>query len=151
MGIIKKTSIRFFNGVAVRSVWDAENAKWWSSAVDIINALTISKNPRPYWNMLKKRNSELSLICRQLKLTAADGKKYLTDVLDEDGINTLLAFLPRRNNNAFLKWVKGMGNSLDEKSKEKAYDLFESGFIDEIEVGTVKGLQQIHGYIFGGL
>ena len=151
MGIIKKTSIRFFNGVAVRSVWDEENAKWWSSAVDIINALTISKNPRPYWNMLKKRNSELSLICRQLKLTAADGKKYLTDVLDEDGINTLLAFLPRRNNNAFLKWVKGMGNSLDEKSKEKAYDLFESGFIDEIEVGTVKGLQQIHGYIFGGL
>ena len=41
--------------------------------------------------------------------------------------------------------------SLDEKSKQKAYELFESGFIDNIEVGTVKDLQQIHGYIFGGL
>ena len=148
---LQKTSIRFFNDIPVRSVWDADSSSWWSSAVDICEALTGSRNPRSYWNALKKRNPELSTICRQLKLTASDGKKYLTDVLDEDGINTLLAYLPRRNNDAFLKWVKGMGNSLDEKSKEKAYDLFESGFIDEIEVGTVKGLQQIHGYIFGGL
>ena len=147
----QKTSIRFFNDVAVRSVWDEENSKWWSSAVDISEALTGSKNPRAYWNALKKRNAELSTICRQLKLTAADGKRYSTDVLDEDGINTLLAFLPRRNNDSFLKWVKGMGNTTDEKSKEKAYDLLESGVIDEIEVGTVKGLQQIHAYIFGGL
>ena len=44
-----------------------------------------------------------------------------------------------------------MGTSIDEKSKQKAYDLFENGFINEIEVGTVKGLQQIHSYIFGGL
>ena len=147
----QKTSIRFYNDIAVRSVWDEENAKWWCAAMDISAALTGSKNPRAYWNALKKRNAELSTICRQLKLTAADGKKYLTDVLDEDGINLLLAYLPRRNNEAFLKWIKGMGTTTDEKSKEKAYDLFESGVIDEIEVGTVKGLQQIHAYIFGGL
>lgn len=44
-----------------------------------------------------------------------------------------------------------MGTSIDEKSKQKAYELFESWLIDEIEVGTTKELQQIHGYIFGGL
>ena len=148
---LQKTSIRFYNDVAVRSVWDEENAKWWCSAMDIAEALTGSKNPRSYWNALKKRKNELSTIYRQLKLTASDGKKYMTDVIDESGINLLLAYLPRRNNDAFLRWVKGMGNTTDEKSKEKAYDLFESGVIDEIEVGTVKGLQQIHSFIFGGL
>ncbi len=148
---LQKTSIRFYNDVAVRSVWDAEDSKWWCAALDIAGALTGSKNPRAYWNALKKRNGELSTICRQLKLTAADGKKYLTDVLDADGINLLLACLPRRNNEVFLKWVKGMGSTTDEKSKVKAYDLFESGVIDEIEVGTIKGLQQIHSFIFGGL
>lgn len=50
----------------------------------------------------------------------------------------------------FEKWLKGMGTSLDDKSKQKAYELFELGMINEIEVGTVKGLQQIHAYIFGG-
>ena len=146
-----KTSIRFFNDVAVRSIWDDESSKWWFSAVDISQALSKSKKPSVYWNTLKKRNSQLSTICRQLKLTAADGKKYLTDVIDENGINTLIILLPKQKNDAFMKWLKGMGNSIDEKSKQKAYELFESGFIDEIEVGTLKGLQQIHGYIFGGL
>ena len=148
---LQKTSIRFFNDVAVRSVWDEESAKWWCSAMDIVEALTGSKNPRSYWYALKKRKNELSTNCRQLKLTAADGKRYLTDVIDAAGIDLLLALLPKKDNDAFLKWVRGMGNTTDEKSKEKAYDLFESGVIDEIEVGTVKGLQQIHAYIFGVL
>ena len=47
--------------------------------------------------------------------------------------------------------MKNMETSLDEKSRQKAYELFESGFIENIEVGTARGLQQIHGYIFGGL
>ena len=135
----------------VRSVWDEESAKWWCCAADIVEALTGSKRPRVYWNALKNRKNELSTNCRQLKLTAADGKKYLTDVIDDSGIDLLLALLPKKDNTAFLKWIKGMGNTVDEKSKEKAYDLFESGVIDEIETGTVKGLRQIHAYIFGGL
>ena len=69
-----KTSIRFFENVPVRAVWDEESAKWWFCAMDIAEALTKSKNPRKYWNTIKTRKSELSSICRQLKLKAKDGK-----------------------------------------------------------------------------
>ena len=74
-----KTSIRFFDNVPVRSVWDEETSRWWLCAVDIVQALGVSTAPRKYWNTLKGRNAQLSSICRQLKLTASDGKKYLTD------------------------------------------------------------------------
>lgn len=146
-----KTSIRFFEDIPVRAVWDEETSKWWFCATDVAEALTKSKNPRSYWNAIKRRNPQLSTICRQLKLTAKDGKKYFTDVVDEEGINSVIAIIPSKKTLVFDKWLKGIGTSIDEKSKQKAYDLFENGLIDEIEVGTVKGLQQIHSYIFGGL
>jgi len=146
-----KTSIRFFDDIPVRTVWDGKESKWFFAAADIAFALTESANPRSYWNAIKKRKPELSTICRQLKLSARDGKKYLTDVIDESGINTLIALIPSKKTAMFKKWLSDVGSTIDEKSKEKAYDLFESGFIDSIEVGSVKGLQQIHSYIFGGL
>ena len=146
-----KTSIRFFENIPVRAVWDEESSRWWFCAVDIAEALTKSKNPRSYWNKIKSRKNELSTICRQLKLKARDGKFYNTDVVDESGLNTVIALIPGKKSEAFIRWMQNMETSLDEKSKQKAYELFESGFIDEIEVGTAKGLQQIHGYIFGGL
>ena len=146
-----KTSIRFFEDIPVRAVWDDQNTKWWFCAVDIAEALTKSKNPRSYWNVLKRRNQQLSTICRQLKIRAKDGKKYLTDVIDEEGVNRIIAIIPSKKKIVFDKWLKRMGTSLDEKSKQKSYDLFESGMINEIEVGTIKSLQQIHSYIFGGL
>lgn len=146
-----KTSIRFFEDIPVRAVWDDETSEWWFCAVDVAEALTKSKNPRSYWNAVKRRNPRLSTICRQLKLIASDGKKYLTDVVDAAGVNTVIAVIPGKKAHVFDKWLKGMGTSLDEKSKQKAYELFESGLTSEIEAGTVKGLQQIHSYIFGGL
>ena len=148
---MQKTSIRFFENIPVRAVWEEETSKWWFCAVDVAEALTKSKNPRSYWNKIKSRKSELSTICRQLKLKAKDGKYYNTDVVDETGLNTVIALIPSKKSDIFAKWLKNMETSLDEKSKKKAYELFESGFINEIEVGTTKGLQQIHGYIFGGL
>ena len=146
-----KTSIRFFNNVAVRSVWDEDTSKWWLCAVDIIEALISSAAPRKYWNTLKNRNSQLSSICRQLKLTAKDGKKYMTDVIDDNGLNTLIAVIPAKKSDAFISWIKNMGTSIDEQSKLKAYALFENEIINDIEVGTITGIKQIHAYIFGGL
>ena len=146
-----KTSIRFFEDVPVRAVWDDDSSKWWFCAVDIAESLTKTKAPRQYWNTLKRRKIELSSICLQLKLKAKDGKFYNTDVVDEDGLKKLLALIPSKKSEVFDKWMKNMETSLDEKSKQKAYELFESGFVNNIEVGTIKGLQQIHSYIFGGL
>ena len=149
--MINKTSIRFFENIPVRAVWDDESSKWWFCAMDIAEALTKSKNPRVYWATVKRRNPQLIAICKQLKLKAKDGKFYNTDVVDENSLNIVLALIPSKKSDVFQKWMKNMETSLDEKSKKKAYELFESGFIDNIEVGTAKGLQQIHGYIFGGL
>ena len=149
--MMNKTSIRFFEDIPVRAVWDDESSKWWFCAMDIAEALTKTTNPRVYWATIKRRNSQLIAICKQLKLKAKDGKFYNTDVVDENGLNTVLALVPSKKSEVFAKWMKNMETSLDEKSKQKAYELFESGFIDNIEIGTAKGLQQIHGYIFGGL
>ena len=147
----QKTSIRFFEKTPVRAVWDEESSKWWFCAADICEALTKSANPRNYWAKFKSRHDELMTICHQLKLKAKDGKLYNTDVVDESGLNTVIALIPSKKADVFQKWMKNMETSIDEKSKQKAYELFESGFIDNIEVGTAEGLKQIHAYIFGGL
>lgn len=136
-----KTSIRFFEDIPVRAVWDEETSKWWFCAIDIAEALTKSKNPRIYWAQLKHCNYKLITICKQLKLTAKDGKSYLTDVVDEEGVNTVIAIISDKKSLIFDKWLKGWVLPLTKKSKQKAYKLFESGLINDIEVGTVKGSQ----------
>lgn len=98
-----KTSIRFFEDIPVRAVWEDDTSKWWFCASDIAEALTKSSNPRSYWNALKRRKGELSTICRQLKLTAADGKKYMTDVVDDEGVNTIIALIPSKKSLVFEK------------------------------------------------
>ena len=150
MGEIK-TSIRFFDEQPVRSVWDEESCSWWLCASDVIAVLTGSTNPRVYWATLKRRNPQLFANCKQLKLTAKDGKRYNTDVVDASLLDVLMVVLNSPRKEPFLKWMENMGSSPDEKSKEKAYALFETGLIHELEIGTVKGLQQIHSYLFGGL
>ena len=147
----QKTSIRFFNNFPIRAVWEEESLSWWYSAVDLIRAITNSTNARRYWNTLKSRNEELKEFIKTYKLTSRDGKRYLTDIIDEEGIKQVLLLIRYKNNDALTKWLKGLMNPLDEQSKEKAYELLESHILDDIEVGTTKGLQQIHAYIFGGL
>jgi len=87
----------------------------------------------------------------QLKLLAPDGKKRLSDMLDYSGIIALGKTFPGTKANRFIEWFTYSDETIDGKSKIKAYALFESSFIDNIEVGTTNGLQQIHAYLFGGL
>ena len=147
----QKTSIRFFNNFPIRAVWEEESLSWWYSAVDLISAITNSTNARKYWNTLKSRNEELKEFIKTYKLTSRDGKRYLTDIIDDVGIRKVLLLIRYKNSEAITKWIEGLMNPLDEQSKQRAYELFESNMLAEIEVGTTKGLQQIHAYIFGGL
>ena len=153
-----KISIRFFDDREVRAVWDDENAKWWFSVLDIVAVLTNQNDytkTRNYWKYLKaklkKEGSEVVSATTQFKLLAPDGKKRLSDMLDYSGIILLGKEFPGKKANRFIEWFTYSDESIDGKSKTKAYALFDSSFIHSIEVGTAKGLQQIHGYLFGGL
>jgi DNA-damage-inducible protein D len=80
----KQNEIKIFEEQKVRTVWDAEQEKWYFSIIDVIEILTSSPRPRKYWNALKTKlkaeASELSFKLGQLKRKAADGKFYLTDL-----------------------------------------------------------------------
>ena len=154
----QKISIRFFNDREVRAIWDEENSKWWFSVLDIIGVLNDQDNyekNRNYWKYLKtklkKEEPQLVSATNQLKLTAADGKKYKTDVMDNDGIIALAKSFPNNKSVPFVQWFTNSDETIDGKSKSKAYALFESSLLDNIEVGTINGLKQIHAYLFGGL
>ena len=153
-----KVSIRFYNDREVRAIWDEVNSKWWFSVLDIVGVLNdqddYQKN-RNYWKYLKTKlkseNSEVVSSTNQLKLLSPDGKRRLTDVLDYDGVVLLAKSFPNSKAMRFVEWFTNSDDTIDGKSKSKAYALFESSLIDSLEVGTVKGLQQIHAYLFGGL
>ena len=146
-----KYSVRLFLKKKIRAIWDDENFKWWYSSIDVVFALTDSTNPRIYWNAIKRRHPELNTFCRQLKLYADDGKKYLSDVMDETGVKKLGFILHSKNNSDFQSWIEGHLDPLDEQSKRKAHSLFESEILDLSLVGKTKLLQQIHAYLFEGL
>ncbi|MBK8711356.1 MAG: Fic family protein [Niastella sp.] len=155
---MSKVSIRFFDDREVRAVWDDENSKWWFSVLDIVAVLNEEPDynkTRNYWKYLKaklkKENSEVVSATTQLKLLAPDGKKRLADMLDSEGVTQLAKNFPNNRAMKFLDWFLYSDTSLDGQSKKKAYSLFESNLINEFEVGTAKGLQQIHAYLFGGL
>ena len=153
-----KRSIRFYNDHKVRAVWSEEENKWYFSVLDIIGAINeqddYQKN-RNYWKYLKtklqKQQNEVVSATNQLKFLAPDGKNRLADVLDADGVKMLAMSVPNNKATAFLDWFTFSDNSIDGQSRKKAYTLFESGILDEMQPGTIQSLQQIHAYLFGGL
>ncbi len=152
---MSKISFRFYKDHEVRAIWDEANSKWWFSVVDIVGAITDSPNPRKYWSVLKTRlkkaGNELTTRCSQLKMMAADGKRYATDCFAQDDIIQIVRVIPSKKTEDFFDWFVYSDNTIDGQSKKKAYTLMESGLLDTLKPGTVKALQQIHAYLFGYL
>ena len=155
---MNKMSIRFFNDREVRAVWDDTHNKWWFSVLDIVGAINEQdeyEKSRNYWKYLKtklkREGSEVVSVTNQLKLLAPDGKRRLTDVLDSEGVEMLAKSIRNKQAMAFLDWFKYSENSIDGRSKKKAYTFIEGNLVADEDVGSVKALQQIHAYIFGGL
>ena len=155
---MSKISIRFYKDRKVRAVWDEEHNHWWFSVLDIVGAINEQdeyEKSRNYWKYLKtklkREGSEVVSVTNQLKLLAPDGKRRLTDVLDSEGVEMLAKSIRNKQAMAFLDWFKYSENSIDGRSKKKAYTFIEGNLVADEDVGSVKALQQIHAYIFGGL
>ena len=109
-------AIQLFEGKRVRIVWDAEQEKYYFSVVDIVQVLTDSleyQTARKYWKVLKgrllKEGNESVTNCYQLKLPAADGKKYMTDVADLQGIFRLIQSIPSKKAEPVKQWLAKLG------------------------------------------
>ena len=153
-----KISIRLYNDREVRAVWDEENSKWWFSAIDIIRAINDEADyvkAGNYWRWLKKKLTgdgvQLVSVTHGFKFEAPDGKKRMADALDNECVQILAKHYPNNKANAFLDWFTYSDNTVDGQSRKKAYSLFESGLLNTVEPGSIKCLQQIHAYLFGGL
>ena len=155
---MSKKSIRFFNDREVRAVWDEENSKWWFSATDIVRAINNEEDyvkAGNYWRWLKKKLTsdgiQLVSVTHDFKFEAPDGKQRAADALDAECVQTLAKHYPNNRASAFLDWFVYSDSTIDGQSKKKAYTLIESGLLETLNPGTVKALQQIHAYLFGGL
>lgn len=149
----KKNIIRIFENTNIRTKWDAEKEDYYFSVVDVIKALTDSLNPRKYWSVLKTRlkneGSELTTICSQLKMQAADGKFYNTDVLDTKGILRLIQSVPSHKAEPFKLWLAQVGSErIDEtfdpsKAIDRSIMIYKSqGYNDDWIEKRLKG--QLH-------
>ena len=109
-----------FDNSKIRTVWDKEQQKYFISIIDIVRVLTESDNPRKYWSVLKtrlkKEGSELATTCSQLKLQAADGKYYNTDVIDIEGMFRLIESIPSKKAEPIKLWLAHLGKDrIDEE------------------------------------
>lgn len=115
----KKEAIQVFEDKQVRTVWDAEQEKWYVSIVDVIAVLTDSIDPNAYWRKLKQRlkaeGNETVTNCHGLKMKAADGKMRLTDVADTEQLFRLIQSIPSPKAEPFKLWLAQVASErLDE-------------------------------------
>ena len=109
------TKIAIFKGKQVRrTIYKNE---WYFAVVDIIEALTDSIKPRDYWYRMKMREkedsgTELSTLCRQLKLESSDGKKYQTDVVNTENAFRIIQSIPSPKAETFKCWLAKEGGSV---------------------------------------
>jgi len=107
------TSIKLFESKKVRSEWNEEEQKWYFAVADVIEILTDSPDPKDYWYRMKKREKlsgvELSTICRQLKMPSTDGKKYITDCSNTEGLLRIIQSIPSPKAEPFKQWLASVG------------------------------------------
>lgn len=104
--------IAIFQNKEIRKV--LYNGEWWFSVVDVIAALTDSNKPRVYWSAMKTRvqnndGFQLSTICIQLKLESSDGKKYITDCSNTEGLFRVIQSIPSPKAEPFKRWLARVG------------------------------------------
>ncbi len=115
----KENVIKIFEDKKVRTLWDADQEKWYLSIIDVIEILTGTDRPRKYWSDLKtklhKEGSELSDKIGQLKMAAEDGKLRMTDVADTEQLFRLIQSIPSPKAEPFKLWLaKIAAERLDE-------------------------------------
>jgi hypothetical protein len=147
----QETAIKLFESKKVRSVWDTEKEKWFFSIVDVVEALTDSPKPRTYWSVLKtrlkKEESQLATKCSQLKMQAADGKYYLTDVADSEQLLRLVQSIPSPKAEPFKLWLAQVGYERLEEiqnpelAAKRMWELYKAkGYSDEWIEKRVRGI-----------
>jgi hypothetical protein len=112
--MLQNTEIKLFGEQKIRTNWDDTLEEWYFSVVDIVEILTESTTPRDYWFKMKKRvkledGIELSTICRQLKMVASDGKKYLTDCANVQSLFRIVQSIPSPKAEPFKQWLAKVG------------------------------------------
>ena len=129
MGEIKdNNAIQLFEDKQIRTAWDAEKEEWYFSIVDVIAVLTDSPNPQTYWRVMKKRlkdeGNETVTNCNALKMTAADGKKRLTDVANTEQLLRIIQSVPSPKAEPFKAWLAMVGRERIEETidPEQAID-----------------------------
>jgi DNA-damage-inducible protein D len=108
------SNIKLFESQKIRTHWDAEKELWFFSVVDVVQILSGTNNPRRYWSDLKRKLElegfiELYEIIVQLKLESADGKKYVTDCADTQGLLRIIQSIPSPKAEPFKQWLAKTG------------------------------------------
>ena len=112
--------IQLFEDKRIRTAWDEEKEEWYFSIVDVVAVLTDSPNPQTYWRVLKKRlkdeGNETVTSCNALKMTAADGKRRLTDVADTEQLLRIIQSIPSPKAEPVKLWLAQVGRERIEET-----------------------------------
>ena len=133
------SNIKLFESTRIRSIWDDEAQRWLFAVVDVVAALTESRNPQVYWRVLKKRllaeGNETVTNRNALKMTAPDGKQRLTDVADTEQLLRLIQSIPSPKAEPFKRWLARVG-----------YERLEEIEDPELAAKRMRALYQAKGY-----
>ena len=142
----EQNKLSLFNGKQIRKVW--HNEQWYFSVIDVIEILSESPAPRQYWNIVKKRERQLSTICLQLKMTAQDGKERLTDCAHTEGIFRIVMSVPSPKAEPLRMWLAEQGKrAIDETENpelltERQAEIYKAkGYTDEWIVRRVQTIE----------